>query len=368
MPIENSFDEEFTGAVEELLTKLFGEDSVRQQARSASLCAPVWQAAADAGWFDAILDQDAGGLDLGVPVLGGLFQAVGRHLAPGPFRDHVMVVPMLYPLATPAVRTHLAAATRGEKIIVTLDPEASCQANAAPTLRDGTVCGRVELAAYAAEADAFIVVTRDTNNDERFIFVDKSAPGLTIRPQRSFDPVMSYASVAFDAVEIRPEHIFRSSSPGQAVSVDHIRAATRTMAANELAGLARHMLDEAVAYAKNRHQFGRPIGAFQPVQHILADMATNVLMLEAIASEAARRIGGVEPDNDFAAVAKGFASTTARQVAESSMQVHGGIAFTAELELHRWYLHILALQNLYGDERVLAQRVGRRLLAGTAQP
>jgi alkylation response protein AidB-like acyl-CoA dehydrogenase len=367
--IETSFADEFTRAAEDLLNKVLADDTLRTQAHCSPTCPPLWLAAAKAGWFDAALSQDAGGLGLDVSVLAGLFNAVGRHLAPGPFIDHVVVIPLLYPLASPSVRTQLSAAAQGERIIVFLDPDTFDQSDeAVPRLRKGTLSGVISLAPYATEASGFLVVAKTGGLGEVPLFIDRSSRGVTVSPQRSFDQVSSYASVAFNDVAVVEENILDAYSPDDVPSIEDVRGAVRAMTAMQLAGMARHMMDEAVSYAKSRHQFGRPIGGFQPVQHILADMATSVLMLEAITEEAARRVGSGVRDNNYAMTAKAFASHTARRIAESSLQVHGGIAFTSEFEIHRWYLHILALQTAYGDERVLAKRVGRELLSGNIQP
>jgi alkylation response protein AidB-like acyl-CoA dehydrogenase len=135
----------------------------------------------------------------------------------------------------------------------------------------------------------------------------------------------------------------------------------RLLAAAMLLGLAGRMLSMSVAYARSREQFGRPIASFQAVQHRLADMAVAVESMRSLCYLAQL---GAAP----AAAAKAHASAAAREVAESALQVHGGIGFTAEHELSGYFLRTLELRSAWGDEHVLRRELGRRLLELEAVP
>jgi alkylation response protein AidB-like acyl-CoA dehydrogenase len=130
---------------------------------------------------------------------------------------------------------------------------------------------------------------------------------------------------------------------------------SRVLAAAMLVGLAERMLSMTVAYAQSREQFGRPIASFQAVQHRLADMAVAVESMRSLAYLAQL---GAAP----AAAAKAHASAAAREVAESALQVHGGIGFTAEHELSGYFLRTLELRAAWGDEHALRRELGQRLL------
>lgn len=367
MDTDFTLEREFAAAADDLLKKTLSKAAVRSEAHSTPHCPALWASAAGAGWFDAVIDAESGGSGLDVPVLSGLFESLGRHLASGPFVDNAVIAPMMFAKAGDKLRDQLGAAARGESIIVFLDPSASGQETAnAPILTDGTLTGVVELARHAPLADAFLVVATAPGDKTTVAYVDVSAPGVTVTEQRSLDPVTSYGRVVFDTASVTPD--YRIESLEASTLVDDVRAAARVMISRELAGLTRHMLDAAVSYAKEREQFGKPIGAFQPVQQILSSMTSDVLMLEAISAEAARRLNPGAIDTDYAMLAKSYASECARRVGESALQVHGGIAFTSEFELHRWFLHILSLQGMYGDESELGQLIGHHLLDGTLEP
>ena len=155
-----------------------------------------------------------------------------------------------------------------------------------------------------------------------------------------------------------------SWSPTAAPVLERARATARLAIAAELAGIAGHALQLAVAYAKEREQFGQPIGGFQAIQQILAEMARESDGARALVREslsAADRTPSALPD--IARVAKSGTARATRGVVEDALQVHGGIAFTIEHELHRYYKHVLALEQLHGSPRELNRELGAALLA-----
>jgi alkylation response protein AidB-like acyl-CoA dehydrogenase len=120
--------------------------------------------------------------------------------------------------------------------------------------------------------------------------------------------------------------------------------------AAELLGCARRMLDASVAYAKERVQFGRPIGSFQAVKHRCADMLVDVEGMRSAVWWAAWCFAAGHPEADVAAsTAKAWCSEAGPRVCESALQVHGGIGFTWECEVH---LHLKRAQfdaGAFGD-------------------
>jgi hypothetical protein len=140
-------------------------------------------------------------------------------------------------------------------------------------------------------------------------------------------------------------------------------ALARRALAHQMAGASRAMLELALTHARERVQFGRPIGRFQAVRHRLADALVAVEALEA-ALTAARE----EPNPDTAALAKAVAGRTARSVAAHCQQVLAGIGFTTEHPFHRFFKRTLALEGLFGSADEIALDVGRRLLAERRVP
>jgi alkylation response protein AidB-like acyl-CoA dehydrogenase len=335
----------------------------------AEFAAEAWSAVAQAGWFDVLLPGEHGGLGFDLPQLPGILSAVGRHLFPGPVAEHIGIVPLLVDAADDSARKRLLAATSGDRVMTLVDNDTVRACNGGPTLRDGRLNGYVELVRFAEVAhDLVVLIGRDDYDlslTPMIASVSVDAPGVTIMPRPSFDPLTPYATVAFDSVA--PDHIFFE---GQAAAgqVDRLRALMRLLTAAELAGVARTMLDASVAHAAQREQFGRPIGSFQALQHLLADAAAAVLMLEAAVGEVFAQSGGAASLASLSWQLKALAARTGRMVAETALQVHGGIAFTAEHDLHRFVHHALALQGRYGDERELGRAIGAALLSGSLEP
>ena len=115
-------------------------------------------------------------------------------------------------------------------------------------------------------------------------------------------------------------------------------------------GAARKSMELSVEYAKVRHQFGQPIGAFQAVKHMCAEMLMAVENAHAATYYAAWALDANAPDAAFAAsVAKAFVSEAARKVCGDAIQVHGGIGFTWDYDLHLYFKRAKHLEALYGD-------------------
>jgi alkylation response protein AidB-like acyl-CoA dehydrogenase len=356
--------QELARAAETLVQRELARPEVRLAVRGKGWSEDLWTATAAAGWFDVLVGAEHGGLGLGLEAAAGLFSVIGRQLVPGPYLDHIVMVPMIYPHAPASVRSRLDRARAGDEVIVLADPAAagSDSSDDDVLLTGQSLTGQVSLVRYGSTAGGFVVITRDPVRGAAAAFVDASAPRVTVLPRDSFDSASVVADVRFDHVDVPDDCVLLAPGGDTAATViGSLRAATRLMIAAELTGLARHLLDSSVSYAKVREQFGRPIGSFQAVQQILAEMAAQVLGAEAFTAECAAR---PEPDQADTVLLKGLASQIARQVGELALQVHGGIAFTEEFEDNRWFLHALTLQGLYGDEVWSFRKIGHALLSG----
>ena len=134
------------------------------------------------------------------------------------------------------------------------------------------------------------------------------------------------------------------------------RAATALSA--EMLGAAARVLELSVEYAKDRVQFGRPIGSFQAVKHRCADMLVDVEGMRSAAYYAAWAVGAGDPDASAAAsAAKVWCSDASRRVMASGLQVHGGIGFTWEHDLHLYVKRAQLDQISFGDARVHRDRI-----------
>ncbi|MFC5947513.1 acyl-CoA dehydrogenase family protein [Pseudonocardia lutea] len=364
----SSYATEFEVAAMELLDAQMARGPIREQREKAGWSESLWAAFVDAGWLDVMLPDDLGGLGLGIREISGIFTAAGKQLVPGPLFDNAVAVPLVVSGAT---RTeHLRALVAGRKRISLADGAASSQpAESRPRIADGRLFGSVDLVRCGGGTVEHLLVVVE-HPEPTLVMASTATAGLTSRHRRSFDPAAECAQVVFDGAEFEPLFENRSGEPERAASrITQLRDAARLLYAHEAAGTARHLLDSAVSYAKEREQFGRPIGAFQAVAHLLATLATRQLTLEAACEQGLDLWDGDPVRRGVAAAtAKAIAADVGRSVGEGALQVHGGIAFTHEFPLHRWHLHALSLQGLYGDQRVLAAELGHLLLHEGLEP
>jgi alkylation response protein AidB-like acyl-CoA dehydrogenase len=222
---------------------------------------------------------------------------------------------------------------------------------AAPSLRAGIASGEVypyvagpdTLVPYAAEAAGFVVAGES---------------GVSLVPPED----VTCAPV--EVVGLEPKYRVRISAPGEVlpgVTRESLEAYGAAATCAEMVGGAQGVLDRTVAYAKQREQFGKPIGAFQAVQHHCANMAIDVLGARFIAYEAIWRLGrGLDAAVEVS-VAKSWVSEAYERVCALGHQVHGAIGFTAEHDLHRFTRHATASALNYGDADTHTDRLATLL-------
>jgi alkylation response protein AidB-like acyl-CoA dehydrogenase len=189
------------------------------------------------------------------------------------------------------------------------------------------------------------------------VVVARDAPGVAIAPAQGIDPSVEPSLVTLSGV-----------APGVVLDATEtvlarLLAVGSVMAAAEAAGAAAAVLELARSYAGERKQFGRTIGSFQALRHLLADMyvkqdsAWSTVLFAAAALD-----DGNDEALQTASIAKAYVSRAAREVAQDALQVFGGIAFTAEHPAHRFLRRILARGQQFGDARHHERAIGRALV------
>jgi alkylation response protein AidB-like acyl-CoA dehydrogenase len=348
---------EFANSAKEMLASQMSTEGIRSELEQAHWSEGLWRTAVDAGWLDVLLPEELDGLGLGLGELAGIFAAVGLRLMPGPLLDNAVALPMVAARAKDS--EPLRSAIRKRSVFAFVDGEASEQPHGdRPCFEGGRLSGRGELVRFGGVAGRLLVVAEV--GDPAVVLVDPATGGVELSRHKSFDPVSELVEIEFDGA---PAERLISAGPELDQLLAELRAAMRLMTSCEVAGTSRYMLDAAVSYAKERNQFHRPIGSFQVIQHLLADMAADVILLEATCDAAiAAWVSGAPGRLEQSVEAKGLAARIGRIVGEGALQVHGGIAFTREFDLHRWFMHVVSLQGLYGDERSSARRLGEALL------
>jgi alkylation response protein AidB-like acyl-CoA dehydrogenase len=306
----------------------------------------MYKRMAELGWTAIPFAERHGGLGLGLVDLVVVLEEMGRHLVPSPLSSTVGLAGMT--LAASGAEEHAArllpAVCDGSACATVALVEESGRWDAGgvrmPAQRSGDAWllrGEKLFVPDAHVADWMIVATRtadDPADGLTLLLVDARAPGLTVRPLRSMDATRRTAAVGFDDVEVAAEAVLGEPNRGWATLRRGLDRALVGVSA-ELAGTAQRVLELSVEYAKVRQQFGRPIGTYQAISHRCADMLVAVESAKSLVYHAAWALDNDVPEAPLAAaMAKAYASDAARSVAGGGLQVHGGIGFTWEHDIH----------------------------------
>jgi alkylation response protein AidB-like acyl-CoA dehydrogenase len=233
--------------------------------------------------------------------------------------------------------------------------------------------GTKQLVPFASAADVLVIAARTTpaahHPDGLTLFaVDADATGLEIAPVSSMDPTAREATVTLRDVPVGPDQVLGDIDRGWNI-LEPTLLQGAVLACAEMLGAARAALEASVAYAGTRKQFGQPIGSFQAVKHQCADMLVDLENAHTATYYAAWALAADAPDARLAAsTAKAFVSEAARRVCGSALQVHGGIGFTWEYDLHLWLKRAKHLEPRFGDADTHRQLVLDGTLAAAALP
>ncbi|MGE4242055.1 acyl-CoA dehydrogenase family protein [Ramlibacter sp.] len=327
---------ELQDSLEKSLAAISPISRVRRHADERGVFADdVWQGLADLGVCGLLVGEEFGGLGLGLLDAALVAEMLGRHVVPAPFAGAIVAAPLAVAAAGSDAQRHdllprIAAGTLRIGVALS-EPLAGARANAGVRCRDGRLEGRALFAIDCADAGTLLVAD-DSNG---LHLVDRAAAGLVVTPLDTVDTTRSTARLEFDGVPSAP-------LPGAtAATLQRLGDALRVTLAADLLGASWKMIEQAVDYAKVREQFGRPIGSFQSVKHLCADMVAEIEPARALVWYAAHALDEIRPDASLAAThAKAYLSEGARFVARAATEVHGGIGITDALGLHYWFKRI----------------------------
>jgi alkylation response protein AidB-like acyl-CoA dehydrogenase len=272
----------------------------------------LWRAMAEQGWLGIEVPEAQGGVGLGAVEAVLLCEELGRHAAPVPFASTVLAIDVL---ATAGEEAWVVRLVEGDAVAcVAWDPGAPVP--------------------YAPSAELAIVLDGDA------VYLQE----LAARPSRepAMDLTRELGWLAFDRAATR--------RVGDAAAAARLLDRGATLACADLLGSASRALDLAVEYAKDRVQFGKPIGSFQAVKHRCADMLVDVEGMRSTTYWAAWCIAAGDRDVSIAAsTAKTWCADASKRVMASALQVHGGVGFTWEHDLHFFMKRAQLDQVSFGD-------------------
>jgi len=319
----------------EFLAARYKPEKLRELAEAGEYDDAIWGEMRELGWAGIFIDEEHQGQGLGVVELVILMEEMGYALAPSPFFSNA---------AAGLVIQHAGSDEQKERWLPGI------ATGEAPGTVGVVTNGRAPLVPDAEDAAVIVLIDGD-----RATVVERSA--ADVEKVDTIDSTRRFASVSGDG--------------GEALEGDVQGGLDRiaTALAAELTGVAQRTMDFAVDYAKERKQFDRPIGAYQAVSHRAAQMLMEVESARALTYFAAYAADS-EPDelSLAASAAKAYASDAGWRVSASSLQVHGGIGFTWEHDLHFFLKRAKTDGHLFGTARQHRDRVGELSMARAGAP
>ena len=212
---------------------------------------------------------------------------------------------------------------------------------------------------FVQDADLadWILVTASGDRGLSQFLVPNSTPGVSIRLLEGLDVTRRFCQVRFDDVEV-PASALVGQDGAASSSVERQLNVALALTVAEMVGAMDRDFEVALDYAKVRTAFGRPIGSFQAVKHLLADTSLALEMSKAMAVAAAKAVGDAKDDaTEVASMAKAFVSDSAVDLAQNCFQVFGGIGYTWEHDQHLYLRRLTTDAALYGEAAWHRERV-----------
>ena len=316
----------------------------------------LWKEMAQLGWLGLALPEEHGGSGLGMVETALLLEELGRAAYPGPYWPTMLAAAAITEAGTDTQKKRwLAAIAAGDAraTVTLLDADLDWSPDAVATRAEKTatgwqLSGVKRYVAWGHVANVLLIPARAPEGLMLFL-VGPGASGLSWSPMMNMDPGTRLAHLTLDRVPVRTEDVL--GAPGAAAPLlQRLIRRGAVGAAAEMLGAARRCLDMAVGYAKVREQFGQPIGSFQAIRHKCAEMLLETENSHSAVYYAAWAQDANADDADLAAsVAKAYVGDASRKVCGEAIQVHGGIGFTWEYDLHMYFKRAKALETQYGD-------------------
>ncbi len=325
------------------------------------------QRSAELGWYSLFGPEDAGGGSVsGNAVVDAALIAYqrGRSLQPGPFvATNVVTMALASAGASDLVGSVLPGLMSGQEAATWAatgpatggDPAGGVTATA-----DGGhwVLQGAKVMVQDADSCARILVTAGGPSGPVQFLLPADMPGVSVRRQKSLDLTRSWCRVDFDRARV-PESL-RLAADGSAGVLERQVQLACVLTVAESVGAMDKDFGMALEYSKDRTAFGRPVGSFQAVKHLLADTSLMLETSKALALDAARAVGEGRPEAPrLASAAKAYIGDCAVDVAQNCFQVFGGIGYTWEHDQHLYLRRLTTDAVLYGDPAWHRERLCR---------
>ena len=367
----NEAQQMLKNSAQEFLEAECSKDYVREMEEDERGYTPeLWQKLAEQGWLGLIIPEKYGGVELEYQDLIVLLEEMGRYMLPGPYFSTVVMGGMtITDAATEEQKEEYLPRIAEGQIIVTLainEPSGRWDAAGielkASEKDDKWVLNGTKLFVPNAHVSDYVVVaarTGEGTNDISLFIVSTQAKGVeetllqTIASDRQ-------SEVVFNNVEVSSSDLLGEKNAGWS-TIEKVLQWGAIGKCAEMTGGGQEVLDMTVEYAKQRTQFGRPIGTFQAIQHHCANMATDVEGSKFITYQAAWRLSEGLPADREVAMAKAWVSEAYRRVCALGHQSHGAIGFTKEHNMQLYSRRAKAAELAFGDADLHLDKVSEIL-------
>ncbi len=331
-----------------------------------------WREIGELGWLGLIVPEECGGSGMDMSDMAVLLGEWGAALAPGPLVESAVVSASAISEFGSDVqkRDWLPSMSAGETVAVpslvgmdgSTDPSAM-GVRASETSNGWVISGKSRFVPYGNSADLVLMPAETDAGVTVFAVPMKSAEGTVNVNRVKMASGAPACDIELNEVVVPAASVLGEASGGVDV-VDYMMLYGATARATQMVGAGSAVTDRTIEYVKDRRQFGRPIGAFQVIQHYMADMATKVKSAKHLADRAAWALSA---DVDGAMTsrivsqAKWSANTLMHDIVWKAHQSHGAIGFTWEHDLHLYTRRVLSWRADFGDSDSHIEHLGRTL-------
>jgi alkylation response protein AidB-like acyl-CoA dehydrogenase len=358
MELEFSADQdELRDSIRNVLTRESPISVARKVLESGEPASELWNTFTELGWPALTIPEAHGGVGLGMLEAGILAEELGRVVATGPLLPTVtQFVPAIRACGNAEQQARfLGAVARGEcrgSIAIAETAGSFDPAEVEAELDGNTLRGEKRFVMEGDAVDELVVVVRDGA-------VVVPVKDVRTQPVKAFDPSRRWVHVSLDGVTVENDRILANAN------VDTLRNAIEeaTVAlALEMVGAAQSIFDVTLDYAKQREQFGVPIGSFQAIKHKFADMMIALERARATGYYAALTIAEDDERRTTAtSIAKAAAGDCQRLLGKEGIQIHGGIGYTWEHDMQIYVKRMKSGEGVFGTSAWHRARIAEQL-------
>jgi len=326
----------------------------------------AWRQGAELGWFSMLVPEADGGGSVsgnGVVDLTIIAEELGRVLFPGPVVATNVVAAAIARFGTSEQAGRwLPGIVAGETVAswAVAEPDGQWDETGVAMIAqldaEGIHLSGTKTAVEYGDSVDLLLVTARSSDGVVHLLVPRDAPGVTVVPLESMDLARRFCEVQFTDVVVPPSSLVGNPVDGE-TELDSLLALATALQCAETLGAMEQTFDFTLEYSKDRRAFGRPIGSFQVIKHHFADMALWLESAAAATAAAAEAVQIGHASLEAVSVAKAYIGDRAVEVVRECLQIHGGIGFTWEHDIHLFLRRVESNRAIFGDPEFHLDRV-----------